>query len=244
MGRLKLADVMDRQRQVRYQDGRVPLNPVRRPLSVGARLGGWVVVGDGRMFAAPNKDRLRYPCRCQCGRLELVLAQNLLNGTAKSCGCVPRAFNGTHGGSRTLLYGCWRSMHQRCYKPCSRREARNYAERGIKVCPEWATFEPFRDWALANGYGPKLRLDRRNNDLGYSPENCRWATQMEQCHNTRRNVLLTLFGETKCITEWGRDPRATVGMAGIRRRLAAGWLVEEAITGARRWSRFKEKRPG
>jgi hypothetical protein len=62
-----------------------------------------------------------------------------------------------------------------------------YANRGLTVCAEWQdSFAEFKKWAEANGYQPTLELDRRDNEKGYSPENCRWATRSQQMQNTRK----------------------------------------------------------
>jgi hypothetical protein len=62
-----------------------------------------------------------------------------------------------------------------------------YGGRGIRVCAEWQAFEPFRDWAKANGYADNLTIDRINNDGNYEPANCRWATYGEQSRNNPQN---------------------------------------------------------
>jgi len=87
-----------------------------------------------------------------------------------------------HGMSRTRLYGCWVGMKERCDNK-NRRFYHRYGGRGITYCKEWENFEPFMDWALANGYSDGLTLDRINNDGNYEPSNCRWATQSQQSYN-------------------------------------------------------------
>jgi hypothetical protein len=59
-------------------------------------------------------------------------------------------------------------------------------------------------WAMANGYRDELSIDRINNDGNYEPDNCRWVTIEENCHNTVTNVNLTVNGETRCLREWAK----------------------------------------
>ena len=74
-------------------------------------------------------------------------------------------------------------MIKRCTNPQS-WNWKYYGGRGITVCDRWRySFENF----LADmGEKPEgLTLDRTNNELGYSPENCRWSTLSEQAFNRR-----------------------------------------------------------
>lgn len=87
------------------------------------------------------------------------------------------------------LYMAYIGMHERC-RP-SYKYAHRYFERGIHVCAEWAkpNWDVFADWALEAGWQEGLELDRKDNNTGYSPSNCRWATRTEQMRNSRLCVV-------------------------------------------------------
>ena len=128
-------------------------------------------------------------CHCECGNELDVRAGQLRSGHTKSCGCFQKkaaAKSSTvHGGATTKLYGVWSSMKHRCTNPHDKR-FKDYGGRGITVCQEWLhDFSAFQTWALSNGYQEGLTVDRINNDGGYSPNNCRWATMKEQMANQR-----------------------------------------------------------
>lgn len=89
----------------------------------------------------------------------------------------------------TRLYNIWTDMKQRCYNPNAKNYNR-YGGRGIKVFSEWKdSFEKFKNWALENGYQNSLTLDRLDNNSGYCPANCRWATAKQQSHNRANTIL-------------------------------------------------------
>lgn len=99
------------------------------------------------------------------------------------------------------LHLAHKNMISRCYDPASAAYA-NYGARGIAVCEEWRKSRAaFVSWALQSGHEMDLSLDRINNDKGYSPENCRWATISQQLNNQRRNHLVTLDGQQVTVAQ-------------------------------------------
>lgn len=123
-------------------------------------------------------------CKCDCSNEIIAFSGNLKRLHTQSCGCHRIDTHTTHGDSSTRLYGIWNNMIQRCNNP-NNTYYRNYGAKGITVCEAWKNgFKDFRDWALSNGYSDKLTIERKNNDEGYSPDNCIWVTRLEQSHNT------------------------------------------------------------
>jgi hypothetical protein len=130
------------------------------------------------------------------------------------------------GSPARRLYDIWSRMKNRCENPKYFRYF-DYGGRGITVCDEWHDSEKFFSWALAHGYGPKLTIERIDNNKGYGPDNCCWATYKEQNRNKRNVVILELDGERKTISEWAEHVEMSYGA--LWYRLRSGWELIDAL---------------
>lgn len=186
------------------------------------------------------RDRRRIlECICGCGKLCYILFQSLKSGGARSCGCNIGASGGEkrkkHGfavrGCQHPLYSIWMGIKNRCNYSTSISYS-NYGGRGIGICSEWENdFDTFIKWAISNGWKKGLTIERKDVDVGYSPENCKWATYHEQSRNKRTNRFVSALGEIKCFKDWSLDSRCMVSYTALRYRMFnLKWPPEMAIT--------------
>ena len=200
----------------------------------GQQFGKLTVVRRGPDRIAKSGKSVRWECRCECGAQALVDGRHLKNGHTRSCGCEKKIAarkvgkdNLRHNQEERRLHHIWNGLNMRCRNEKNDRFS-DYGGRGITVCKEWAdSFGAFRDWALANGYRGDLTIDRIDVNGNYIPENCRWATVIEQNNNKRNNHFITVFGVKKTVSEWARAVGISNGT--IYARLRKGWNEYEAI---------------
>lgn len=143
-----------------------------------------------------NKRGAYWKCRCDCGNEIITKSRSLITGQTRSCGCLQKeiagklgaSFPGTHKMSKSPVYKTWYGMKQRCLNSHDKKY-RLYGGRGIRVCPRWRySFENFFEDMGERPIG--LTIDRINPDGNYEPDNCRWATALQQRHNRSTLCLL------------------------------------------------------
>lgn len=132
-----------------------------------------------------------------------------------------------HNLRRNSIYSVWSGIKDRCYNKNS-PAYKNYGGRGIDMYRDWRLhFMSFYDWAIENGYKKGLTIERINNDWGYSPNNCRWATMKEQSRNRRTNRIINYNGYSFCVSEWAE--KLGISSGAIFGRLKRGYSVEKAL---------------
>lgn len=187
----------------------------------GRTLGRWYVI---KLHHTKLAGRTAWLCRCQCGRETPVDGCSLRRGASTQCDTCGHA---THGLYQTREYKSWQAMMERCHSPRHKSYPR-YGGKGITVCQRWRkSFSAFlKDMGPRP---PKHSIERRNNSLGYTPDNCCWATATEQQRNTRKNRFLTFNGKTMCVAAWAEH--VGIPPCTLRTRInTLGWSTERALT--------------
>lgn len=205
----------------------------RPPTKIASKYGRLTVISAAPSIRrATGGVRKRWVCQCKCGATVTVLDQSLRSQITRSCGCLKLdilangKINVRHGLCSHNLFNTWYSMMRRCY---NRKDPsfRNYGRRGIYVCHKWHNAKMFiKD--MENGHQIGMSIDRLNNNGPYSPRNCRWATDEQQQNNTRRNVLLTIKGQTKTLIQWSRY--AGISYQAMRSRIRRGKTGSDIIS--------------
>ncbi len=201
----------------------------------GEKFGRWTAI-----HPVAGCERKKWVCRCDCGTERAVQPSCLRSGSSQSCGCLHRevvselakTMRLKHGASRgdgTRAYTSWLLITQRCTNK-NNKKYKDYGGRGITVCERWTGPDGFATFLSDMGEPPPgMTIDRKENNGGYSPENCRWATAKQQSRNRRSNIMVTMNGMTKTLIEWCEEFGVKYKLVHNRVR-GLGWDVSKAIT--------------
>lgn len=187
-------------------------------------------------FVGKNKyGSPKWACLCDCGKETTAYTGHLNGGSKKSCGCMTREVGRKnahlmlrHGKTLTNEYSIWQAMRQRCKNKSSPTYYR-YGGRGIKLCARWEDFSTFLE---DMGHRPKGHsIERIDNNKGYFPSNCRWATPVDQQNNRRNNIVIELGGQRMTMKQWATEKG--ICYSTVMRRRRAGWPPERLFDPAK-----------
>lgn len=190
----------------------------------------WTQTGDAFHVRLSKSRRRAYAVfQCECGSKEVLDHTSVKTGHSKSCGClkseVTTKRNTSHGMSHTSTYEIWCGMIKRCTNENNHAWDR-YGGRGITVCDRWLfSFENFLEDMGERPEG--LSLERVRNNEGYRPDNCKWATYMEQGRNNRGNTILSANGKQMCLADW--SDHCGISQEVLSRRVRLGWSHDRII---------------
>jgi len=151
----------------------------------------------------------KWVCQCDCGKRKAVMIGNLKTGATTSCGCVAKKAlvkrSTKHGKAErsnlTPEYQAWKGIRKRIFNPKDAAYL-HYGGRGIRLCDRWKESFEFFLADMGEKPTPKHSVERRDNDGDYCPENCYWATPLQQSRNTSRSRKVDYKGQVKTVSEW------------------------------------------
>ncbi len=184
------------------------------------------------------KGKTWWECKCDCGRMHKASATRLKNGL-RSCGnpgCQPGTSHGLSKKSRAYIR--WKTMKARCYNP-NHPNYPSYGGIGVTVAKRWDKFENF----LSDMGDPPngTVIDRIDNSLGYSPENCRWVSYKKSTENRSNTIWIGSLRVSDFCKKYG------ITEYSVYSRLQRGWTEMEIKQHPqpikRGWSRYGKLNP-
>ena len=178
-----------------------------------------------------------WECLCDCGKITIVRSGNLKTGHTFSCGCFQEETRGKHaiihghtiGRKGTRTYNIWASIKARCN---NRRNDnyKYYGGEGVAYCKSW---DKFKNFLNDMGEAPEgMEIDRKNNELGYSKDNCRWVTKIENMRN--KKCAIWEFNNKKYTISELAEINNVPYHALLRRLRSWGMDVNEALEESRK----------
>jgi len=211
----------------------------RSPDLTGQIFGMLTAIRAGTSDGRKRKWVYRCECGVECEKVGTDVKKGVKSGRTPNCGCAVNRLigekNTKHGMSRHPAYAVYRSMLDRCRLP-SHQSWHNYGGRGITVCARWQLgfAEFWEDMGPAYQHGREL--DRRDNNRGYTPANCRWTTTKVNANNRRGNVRVASELGLMPIAELSR--LSGINETTIAYRVAHSWPKDKLLIPANFHNRY------
>lgn len=185
-----------------------------------------------------------WKCKCDCDNPEILIIPggHLRHGFRKSCGCLQANPSRLEENGKIMPeYFIWHGIQQRCYNP-NMDSFINYGARGITVCDRWLGEHGWINFITDMGrrQSKKYSIERMDNEKGYSPENCIWATRKQQQNNRRVNRMLEYNGIILNVTLMAEH--LNIPYKAFEAHIRRGHSVEYAIDCIKRTAERKAKK--
>lgn len=200
---------------------------------IGQKFGRLTVLDMVKITTPCGRKRPYAVCNCECGTQgKPVDVYGLFKGSVVSCGCHnAEQHQKQHNGRGTKEWHTWKEMIKRCYN-VNMPYYKDYGGRGIRVCDRWR--HSFPNFLADMGYAPSAKhsLDRKEVDGNYEPDNCRWATELEQQNNRRNNRRVEHEGKTLTVAQWARELGLTRHQVsyGLKKKLGMNEIIKRYQT--------------
>lgn len=210
-------------------------------INIGDKFGKLTVISELPKLRIPSGQTNRvFLCKCECGYEKTIRLVHLYRGRTVSCGCIRSGGIRIFNDDERRLRKVYRQMCKRVSGDYF--ESHLYYKKGITICDEWkGNINLFTEWAIKNGYKQGLVIDRKDNSKGYSPDNCRWVTQKENCVNKDNTMFVVYNGVKTPLINVLEEKGLLVNIAAIRSRVNRGWPHQKAIDTPIRKGNYKRR---
>jgi hypothetical protein len=221
--------------------------PIKANINKGDKYGLLTIIKEVASYISPSgKLKVRkFLCKCKCGKTKEITLTSLNLGTS-SCGhlqieAIKQSNKLRSNKSKRYhpLFNTYQGMLARCYNINNERYT-DYGGRGIKVCKNWRNKNGINNFIIWGEpkYQKGLELDRKNNDKGYSPNNCRFVTSKINSRNRRDNIIVIYKGKSHKLVKLAEKYAPQLSYSTIYTRIRQGWTVEEAINNKLRINQY------
>lgn len=211
---------------------------------VGKRFGKLAVQ---ELLGRNRNGKVKWLCKCDCGKKVPVEGFYLRNGHTVSCGCRQSEKNielrYIHGMSQSNEHSIYRKMIDRCHQP-KNPSYKYYGAKGVSVCNRWILGEEglngFQCFYKDMGPRPskEYSLDRFPDYNGnYKNGNVRWATRKQQARNTKATLRFMWNGKMMSFPDICDLMKIKRSIAYARIKM--GWDLQRAVTQINRNSKIR-----